>query len=148
MADIDVVFYSEPPQNLVQKYAVIVARFHDQLLWCRHHDRCTWEIPGGHIEPGETALQAAARELEEETGAIEYTLSPLCWYSAYRSDNQPRSCGLLCIADVQRLSGSLQNEIEEVQCFSIMPAELTYPAIQPKLLEAAVCLKMSYNGAS
>lgn len=28
----------------------------------------TWSLPGGHIEPGETARHAAAREVMEETG--------------------------------------------------------------------------------
>lgn len=29
-----------------------------------------WSLPGGHIEPGETAAAAAVRELNEETGLV------------------------------------------------------------------------------
>jgi 8-oxo-dGTP diphosphatase len=32
--------------------------------------RGLWSLPGGHIEPGETAAAAALRELAEETGVI------------------------------------------------------------------------------
>lgn len=32
-----------------------------------------WDVPGGHVEPGETSQQAAAREVTEETGLV---LSP------------------------------------------------------------------------
>ena len=62
MAEICMAFYDEAPDGLAQKYAVVIARYGGRLLWCRHRDRQTWEIPGGHIEPGESAMEAAARE--------------------------------------------------------------------------------------
>ena len=127
-------FYDEAPDGLQQKYAVIIAQYGRRLLWCRHRDRQTWEIPGGHIEPGESALEAAARELQEETGATDFTLQPVCWYSAWHSDGMPHSCGLLCVADVHSL-GDLHNEITEVRPFDGVPDALTYPDIQPRLFE-------------
>ena len=136
MEDIRILFFDEAPLDLRQKYAVIIARHNGKLLWCRHRDRDTWEIPGGHIEAGETALEAAARELEEETGATDYDLSPLCWYSAFRACGAPRSLGLLCIAEVRTMT-PLHAEIAEVRTFDCMPDALTYPQIQPYLLEEA-----------
>jgi 8-oxo-dGTP pyrophosphatase MutT (NUDIX family) len=40
------------------------------LLMIERGDGYGWAVPGGHIEPGETALQAAIRELAEETGLV------------------------------------------------------------------------------
>ena len=134
MGGICVAFYDEAPDGLQQKYAVVIARYGGRLLWCRHRDRQTWEIPGGHIEPGESALEAAARELQEETGATDFTLQPVCWYSAWHSDGMPHSCGLLCVADVHAL-GDLHNEIAEVRPFDGVPDALTYPDIQSRLFE-------------
>ena len=134
MAEICMAFYDEAPDGLAQKYAVVIARYGGRLLWCRHRDRQTWEIPGGHIEPGESAMEAAARELQEETGATDFTLQPVCWHSAWHSDGMPHSCGLLCVADVHAL-GDLNNEIAEVRLFDGVPDALTYPDIQPRLFE-------------
>lgn len=45
-----------------------------------------WELPGGKIEPGEGAAQAAVRELVEEVGLLAHRLRPAIRYDhAYRT---------------------------------------------------------------
>lgn len=45
---------------------------HDEILMVQHAtpDRVWWTLPGGAIEPGETAAECSLRELREETGLV------------------------------------------------------------------------------
>lgn len=61
-------------------FAVIVSRYQNKWIFCKHKQRTTWEIAGGHRESGETIEDAAKRELIEETGAINFNLHPLTAY--------------------------------------------------------------------
>jgi nucleoside triphosphatase YtkD len=49
--------------------AVKIYVFQDDNLLLTHIRSRGWDLPGGHIEPGETPEQAVIRELKEETGA-------------------------------------------------------------------------------
>lgn len=142
MADFTVHFYEEAPAGARQKYAVIIAKHEGKLLWCRHKARDTWEVPGGHIEPGETAIEAAARELQEETGATDFTIAPVCWYRLHFNDGGLGSISLLCAAEVHAM-GELHSEIAEIRTFDGVPTDLTYPDIQPYLLAEAIRRRMA-----
>ena len=61
-------FYDEISPSLL-RFSVIIAHSRGKLVLCKHKERDTYEFPGGHIEPGESAEDAARRELYEETGA-------------------------------------------------------------------------------
>jgi len=39
-----------------------------ELLLMRRSDNAHWGLPGGYVEPGESIVAAAAREVQEETG--------------------------------------------------------------------------------
>lgn len=75
------------------KYVVVLSCYQGKILLSRHKERDTWETQGGHIEPGETPLEAARRELYEESGAAEYEISPLCDYWAGKEDESAGANG-------------------------------------------------------
>lgn len=135
---ISVKFYEDAEDSLL-KFAVIIARSNGKWVICRHRERDTYEVPGGHREAGENILDTAGRELREETGALVYDLKPLCIYSVTGktrlNETGEESFGLLCCAEITEFSGRLENEIEQVLLLDELPANWTYPLIQPRLIE-------------
>lgn len=76
----EVKFYENAEDNLL-KFAVIVSKANGRWVFCKHKERNTYEVPGGHREDGETILETAKRELREETGAVDFDIQPICVYS-------------------------------------------------------------------
>jgi 8-oxo-dGTP diphosphatase len=122
-------------------FAVIIAKTDGKWVFCRHRERNTYEVPGGHREQGETVLEAAKRELQEETGAVDFNIKPICVYSVTgktkvnKTDNDT-SYGMLYYADIFSFE-ELHSEIEEILITDSLVENWTYPLIQPKLLEEA-----------
>ena len=98
---------------------VCVSQYKGKWVYSKNKKRGGWEIPGGHIEEGETWQEAAKRELYEETGAVDVEIEPICLYSI-------STYGMLCYARINKLDKLPESEIEEVGLFDDEPDDLTY----------------------
>ena len=135
---LEVKFYDSVDDSLL-KFAVIVSQSNGKWVFCKHKERDTYEVPGGHREAGESILETAKRELQEETGAIRFDMKPLCVYSVTGktrvNDTGEETYGMLYFADITKFETELHSEMEKVVLFDELPTEWTYPLIQPLLIE-------------
>lgn len=117
------------------KYAVVVAKYQDDFVLVKHKQRDKFEIPGGHVKEGESVLNAAKRELYEETSAIDFNLFHICDYTSTVDGEE--SNGGLFYADIAEFGIVLDEEIDHIELHSELPSEdqLTYAEIHKKLLE-------------
>ena len=94
---LEVKFYEQVDDALL-KFAVILSRTQGKWVFCKHRERTTYEIPGGHREPGETIQETAERELREETGAVEFDMKQVGVYSVKTEESE--TFGMLFVADI------------------------------------------------
>jgi len=134
----EVKFYDNVKDELLE-FAVIISRFQNKWVFCKHKERETLEISGGHREPNELIDDTAHRELREETGAIDFSIKPVCAYSVKGNINHDTiRYGMLYCADIINFEDELHNEMERIFLLDELPTNLTYPLIHPKLIEEAV----------
>lgn len=138
---LEVKFYDSIEDALL-KFAVIIAHSNGKWMFCKHKDRATYEVPGGHREVGENILQTAKRELSEETGAIDFTINPVCVYSVKGKTRENENVneetfGMLYVANIISFENELHSEIERILITEELVDNWTYPLIQPLLIEEA-----------
>lgn len=117
------------------KYTVICTSYQGKWLLSRNKKRATWETQGGHIEPGETPMDCARRELFEESGVKDAELIPVCDYWGF--DDQGCSNGVVFLAVVHSLGQLPESEMKETGLFECLPDNLTYPMTSPVLYREA-----------
>ena len=130
-------FYDKIDDDLL-KFAVIISKSNGKWVFCKHRDRDTYEVPGGHREAGELIEDTARRELKEETGALEFSITPICVYSVTGknrvNDTGEETYGMLYFADITEFEEELHSEMEKVVLLDELPDEWNYPLIQPLLI--------------
>ena len=137
---VEVKFYEDVDDSLL-KFAVIIAKTNGKWVFCKHRDRDTYEVPGGHREDGEEILETAKRELKEETGAVVFDIKPICVYSVkgktrVNENLGDETFGMLYFADIVSFE-ALHSEIEKIMITDELVDNWTYPLIQPRLIEEA-----------
>lgn len=137
---VEVKFHESIDDNLL-KFSVIISKSNGKWVFCKHRERDTYEVPGGHREANETILETAKRELQEETGAIDFEIKPICVYSVKRKTRineniDDETFGMLFIANVFSFE-EINSEIEKIILVDELADNLTYPLIQPQLIEEA-----------
>jgi 8-oxo-dGTP diphosphatase len=120
------------------KYVVTFARYKGKWIVCKHKNRNTWETSGGHIEEGETPVDAAKRELYEETGAVDFEIQAVCDYWAcdepHETEHITWATGQVFLAQVKKMGALPESEMERIEYFDDFPQNLTYPDITHELL--------------
>lgn len=127
------------------KYVAICTFYNGKIVLSKHKIRSTWETQGGHIEDNELPIDAAKRELFEESGIQNAEIYPICDYYGYDSKNH--SNGMVFVAIAHSFSALPEFEMKEVSFFNEIPLELTYPNVTPVFFQKAklFCEKNNLN---
>ena len=107
-------------------FVVIFTRYQGKWVYCWHKKRKSYEHPAGHVEANETPMEAAKRELFEETGIEDCRIIPLWDYEYIWENGEGSNNGRVFYAEVNSVGVLPENEMERIEFFDTVPENYTY----------------------
>lgn len=107
-------------------FVAIFTRYQGKWVYCWHKKRESYEHPAGHVEVNETPLEAARRELYEETGIRDCKMIPLWDYEYIWESGEGRNNGRIFFAEVNALGELPESEMDRIELFDTVPVNYTY----------------------
>lgn len=107
-------------------FVSIFTRYQGKWVYCWHKRRESYEHPGGHVEPNETPMEAAKRELFEETGIKDCRIISLWDYEYIWENGKGSNNGRVFYAEVNSLGVLPESEMDHIELFDTVPENYTY----------------------
>lgn len=107
---------------IASKHVLVIAKYNGKWLLTKHKERGL-EFPGGKVENGESLLEAAKREVYEETGG---TVEGLQWFAEYVVQSEPPFCKTVYTAKVLAIKKIELMETEGAVLVNELKPDSTY----------------------